>query len=77
MLRHGSLHSSRVVKRVSGLLFVSGAGGLRLFQEDEQGSEASHHVVTGYWVIHWSWCRGIRTYIKLRGTLVTFFLAAG
>ena len=44
-----------------------------LFQEDQQGSEALHPVVRVYLVFHWSPCRGIRTYMELRGNLVSFF----
>ena len=59
VLRHGTLHFSRVVKGVSGLRSSSG-GELGLFQEDRQGRQASHPVVRGYSVhwIHWSRCRG-------------------
>ena len=31
----------------------------------------SHHVVRGYSVFHWSWCKGIRTYLELKGNSVT------
>ena len=76
MLRHGTWLSSRVVKVVAGLLSCSdGESGLS--QEDQQGSQASHHVVRGSSVSHWSRCRGIRTYLKLRGNSVPFLLAAG
>lgn len=30
----------------------------------------------GYSVSHWSRCRGIRTYLELRGNSVSFFFAA-
>ena len=67
VLRHGTLHFSRVVKGVSGLRSSSG-GELGLFQEDRQGRQASHPVVRAYSVFHWSWCRGIRTYWSRGGT---------
>ena len=57
VLRHGTLHFSRVVKGVSGLRSSPG-GELGLFQEDRQGRQASHPVVRGYSVSHWSPCRG-------------------
>ena len=76
VLRHGILRSSRVVNGVSGLQSCSG-GEFGLFQEDRQGRQASHPVVRGYSVFHWSRCRGIRTYLELRGKLASFFLAAG
>ena len=76
VLRHGTLHFSRVVKGVSGLQSSPG-GELGLFQEDRQGRQASHPVVRGYSVFHWSRCRGIRTYLELRGNSASFFLAAG
>ena len=57
VLRHGTLHFSRVVKGVSGLQSSPG-GELGLFQEDRQGRQASHPVVRGYSVSHWSPCRG-------------------
>ena len=59
VLRHGTLHFSRVVKGVSGLRSSSG-GDLGIFQEDRQGRQASHPVVRGYSVhwIHWSRCTG-------------------
>ena len=31
----------------------------------------------GYLGFHWSWGRGIRTYLELRGQSVSFFLEAG
>ena len=75
MLRHGTWLSSRVVKVVAGLLSCSdGESGLS--QEDQQGSQASHHVVRGSSVSHWSWCRGIITYLELRGNSVSFLIAA-
>ena len=74
--RHGTRHSPRVVKGFSGLLSSSGRKS-RLFQEDQQGCQASHHVVRGSSVSHWSWCTGIRTYVELRGNSVSFLLAAG
>ena len=70
------LLSSGAVKGVSGLLSSSG-GEFGLFQEDRQGRQASHSVVRGYSVFHWSRCRGIKTYLELSGNLVSFFLAAG
>ena len=70
MLRHGTLHSSRVFKGVSGLWWSSG-GEFGLFQEDRLGRQASHPVVRGYSLFHCSRCRGIRTY------LASSFLAAG
>ena len=76
MLRHGTLLSSRVVKGLTGLLSSSG-GEFGLFKEDQRRRQASHHVVRGYWVFRWSWCRGIRTYLELRGSSVSFFLATG
>lgn len=51
--RHGTRLSSRVVKGFSGLLSSSG-GKSRLFQEDQQGCQAFHHVVRGSSVTHWS-----------------------
>ena len=57
MLRHGTLYFSRVVKGLSSLWSSSG-GEMRLFQEDRQGRQASHLVVRGYSVSHWSPCRG-------------------
>ena len=75
MSRHGTRLSSQVVKGVSGHLWSSG-GESGLFQDYQQGSQASHHVVRGSLVSHWSWCRGIRTYLELRGNSV-FFLFAG
>ena len=51
--------------------------GFGLFQEDRQGRQASHPVVRGYSVFHWSRCRGIRTHLELRGNSASFFLAAG
>ena len=76
VLRQGILCSSRFVKGVSGLL-SSSCRELGLLQEDQQGSQASHHAVRGSSVFHGSQCRGIRTYLELRGNLVSFFLAAG
>ena len=73
---HESLHSSRVIKGVSDFLSSSG-GESGLLQEDQQGSQASHHVVRGSSVMHWSRCTGIRTYLELRGNSVSFLLAAG
>ena len=64
-----------IVKGVSGLL-LSSSGDLGLFQEDQQGSQSSHHVRVSL-VFHWSQCRGIRTYLELRGNSVSFSLAAG
>ena len=75
-LRPRTLLNSRVVKGVSGLL-SSSCRELGLLQEDQQGSQASHHAVRGSSVFHGSQCRGIRTYLELRGNLVSFFLAAG
>ena len=66
---------SQIVKGVSGLLSSSGKE-LELFQEDQQVNQASYPVVRGSSVSHWSWFRGIRTYLELRGTLVPFLLAA-
>ena len=76
VLEHGTLLSSQVVKGVSGFLSSSG-GESGLLQEDQQGSQASHHVVRGSSVFHWSRCRGIRTYLKLSGNSVSFFPVAG
>ena len=76
MLRHRTLLSSRIVNRGSGLLSRSGKV-FGLFQDDQQGRQASYHVVKGSFMSHWSWCRGIRTYLELRGNLVSFLLAAG
>ena len=67
VLRHGTLHFSRVVKEGSGL-WSSSDGEFVLFQEDRQGRQASHPVVRGYSVFHWSRCRGIRTYWSRGGT---------
>ena len=47
VLRHGTLHSSRVVEGVSGLLSSSGRD-FGLFQEDRQGRQASRPVVRVY-----------------------------
>lgn len=75
-LQLGSQTSSGVeVKGVSGLLLSSG-GEFETLQEDQQGSQAFHHVVSRSSVFHWSRCRGIRTYLELRGNSVSFFLAA-
>ena len=68
---HGTLLSPRVVKGVSGLLSCSG-GESGLLQEDQRGSQASHHVVRGSSVFNWSHCRGIRTYLELSGNSVSF-----
>lgn len=57
---------SSLLSKVSGHLWSSG-GESGLFQDYQQGSQASHHVVRGSLVPHWSWCRGIRTYLELRG----------
>ena len=76
MSSHGTRLSSRVVKGVSGLLSSSG-GESGLFEEDPQGSQASYHVVRESSVSHWSQCRGIRTYLELRRSSVSFLLAAG
>ena len=76
VLRYGTLHSFRVVKGLSGLWSSSG-GEMRLFQEDRQGRQASHSVVRGYSVFHWSRCRGIKTYLELSGSSASFFLATG
>ena len=74
-LQLGSQTSSGVeVKGVSGLLLSSG-GEFETLQEDQQGSQAFHHVVSRSSVFHWSRCRGIRTYLELRGNSVSFFLA--
>ena len=62
-------------QRVSGLLSSSG-GEFGLLQEDQHGSQASHHVVRVSSVFHWSPCRGFRTYLELRGNSVSFFFAA-
>ena len=62
-------------QRVSGLLSSSG-GEFGLLPEDQHGSQASHHVVRGSSVFHWSPCRGFRTYLELRGNSVSFFFAA-
>ena len=76
VLRHGTLHSSLVVKGLSGLQLSSG-GEFGLSQEHRQGQQASHPVVRGSSVFHWSRCRGIRTYLERRGNSASFFLAAG
>ena len=76
LLRHGTLLSSRVVKEVSGFRSSSG-GEFGLSQDDRQGGQASHPVVRGYLVFHWNQCKGIRTYLELRGNSESFFLAAG
>ena len=76
MSRHGTLHSSRVVQGVSGLQSSSG-GEFGLFLEDQNGRQASHPVVRGFLGFHCSWCRGIRTYLKLRGHSVSFVPEAG
>ena len=76
MLTHGTLYSSRVVQGVSGLRSSSG-GEFELFLEDQHERQASHPVVSGYLGFHWSRCRGIRTYLKLKGHSVYFFLEAG
>ena len=76
MLRHGTLHSSRGVKGVSGLWSSSG-GKFGLFQEARQGRQASRPVVRGYSVFHWSRFRGIRTYLELSVNSASFFPAAG
>ena len=76
VLRHGTLRSSRVVKGMSGL-WSSSDGEFVLFQEDRQGQQASHPVVRVYSVFCRSRCRGIRTYLELRGNSESFFLAAG
>ena len=60
-------------QRVSGLLSSSG-GEFGLLHEDQQGSQASHHVVKGSLVFYWSRCRGFRTYLELRGNSVSFSL---
>ena len=73
MSRHGTLHSSRVVQGVS-VLWVSSDGEFGLFQEDQQGRQASHPVVRGYLRFHWSQYRVIRTYLKLRGHRCPFSL---
>jgi len=65
VLRHRTLHSSRVVKGVSGLQSSSGRE-FGLFEEDRQERQASHPVVRGYSVFLWSQCRGIRTYLERR-----------
>ena len=58
-------------------LWSSSGGEFGLLQEDRQGRQASHYVVRGYSVFHWSQCRGIRTYLEQRGDSASFFLAAG
>ena len=68
---HGTLLSPRVVKGVSGLLSCS-CGEPGLLQEDQQGSQASHHVVRRSSVFNCSQCRGIRTYLELSGNSVSF-----
>ena len=73
---HESLLSSRVVKGVSGYL-LSSSRESGLLQEDQQGSQASHHVVRGSSVFHWSRCRGIRTSLELSGNSVSFSPVAG
>ena len=73
---HESLHSSRVIKGVSGFLSSSG-GESGLLQEDQQGSQASHHVVRGSSVFLWSCCRGFRTHLELSGNSVSFSPVAG
>ena len=74
--RHGTLHSSRVVQGFSGLR-SSSIREFGLFLEDQRGRQASHPVVRGYFWFHRSRCRGIRTYLELRGHLVSFFFEAG
>ena len=76
VLKHGTLHSSRIVKGMSGLQSSSG-GEFGVFQENRQGRQASHSVVSGYLVFRWSRCRGIRTYLELRGNSASFLLGAG
>ena len=61
---------------VSGL-WSSSSGEFGLFQEHRQGRQATHLVVRGYSVFHWSKCSGIRTYLEQRGNSVSFLLAAG
>ena len=71
--RHGTLLSARAVKVMSGFLSSSG-GESGLLQEDQQGSQASHHVVRGSSVFLLSCCRGIRTSLELSGNSVSFSL---
>ena len=54
MWRLGTLLSFRVVKWGSVLLSRSGRKS-GFFQEDQQGRQASYHVVRGHSVFHWSW----------------------
>ena len=61
---------------VSGL-WSSSSGEFGLFQEHRQGRQATHLVVRGYSVFHWSKCSGIRTYLEQRGNSVSLLLAAG
>ena len=48
MSRHGTLHSSPVVRGVSGLRSSSGRE-FGLFQEDQQGRQASSPVLKDTW----------------------------
>ena len=52
-------------------------GEFGLFLQDQHGRQASHPVVRRYLLFHWSQCMGIRTYLKLRGHSVSFFLEVG
>ena len=58
-------------------VLFKGGGGSCVFQEDQQGSQASQHVVRGSVVSHWSQCRGMRTYLELGGNSVSFLLVTG
>ena len=75
VLRHGNLHSSRVVQGVSGLRSISG-GEFGLFLEDQHGDRPPSccEGILGVALERW---RGVRTYLKLRGHSVPFFLEAG
>ena len=50
--------------------------GIWVFQEVSHGRQTSH-LVRGYSMFHWKWCKGIRTYLERKGNSVSFFLAAG
>ena len=78
----GSQASSGVEKSNSAFLFtvklpVEFRQEFGLFQEDQQWSQASHHVVRGHSVFHWSRSREIGISLEMRGNSVSFYLAAG
>ena len=50
--------------------------GIWVFQEVSHGRQTSH-LVRGYSMFHWKWCRGISTYLEQKGNSTFFFLAAG